>query len=59
VNSINHAKAPLFRGFKAFKDIQYDGPFTFETTRRTDPQRTAIYNMNVVDFFKQNAESDV
>jgi L-ribulose-5-phosphate 3-epimerase len=45
--------------FKAFKDIQYNGPFTFETTRGADPLKTAIYNMNVVDFFKQDAEPHV
>jgi len=45
--------------FHALKDVQYNGPFTFETTRGTDPQKTAIYNMNVVDFFKQDALSNV
>ena len=45
--------------FHALNDIQYRGPFTFETTRGSSPQRTAMYNMNVVDFFKQDAISNV
>ena len=32
--------------FEAFNDIDYRGPFTFETTRGSDPVNTAKYNLN-------------
>ena len=38
--------------FDAFKDIGYEGPFTFETTRGSNPLNTAVYNMKLVEFFK-------
>ena len=34
--------------FYALRDIQYDGPFTFETTRGSSPLNTAKYNINFV-----------
>lgn len=45
--------------FFALKDIKYDGPFTFETTRGSNPLNTAKHNMQLVEFFKGNAEIDV
>jgi len=45
--------------FYALNDINYDGPFTFETVRGKDPVKTAIYNMKVVEFFKGNSERNV
>ena len=45
--------------FYALRDVGYDGPFTFETTRGSNPIKTAVYNMNLVEFFKRNAEEDV
>ena len=45
--------------FYALNDINYDGPFTFETVRGIDPIKTAIYNMQLVEFFKGNAEPNV
>ena len=45
--------------FDALHDINYSGPFTFETTRGSSPVATAKYNMQLVDFFKMNAELDV
>jgi L-ribulose-5-phosphate 3-epimerase len=43
--------------FFALNDIGYSGPYTFETTRGSNPINTAKYNMNLVDFFKGNSES--
>ena len=45
--------------FYALHDINYEGPFTFETARGSSPVATAKYNMQLVDFFKKNAELDV
>jgi sugar phosphate isomerase/epimerase len=45
--------------FHALNDISYIGPFTFETVRGQDPIKTAIYNMQLVDFFKGNSEPNV
>jgi len=45
--------------FYALNDIHYHGPFTFETVRGVDPIKTAIYNMQLVEFFKGNAELNV
>ena len=45
--------------FYALHDINYEGPFTFETTRGSSPVATAKYNMQLVDFFKMNAELNV
>lgn len=45
--------------FYALRDIEYNGPFTFETTRGSDPMKTAKYNMNLVNFFKENAIANV
>jgi len=45
--------------FYALNDIKYEGPFTFETTRGSNPIDTAKYNMQLVDFFKKNAETNV
>ena len=43
--------------FFALNDIDYNGPYTFETTRGNDPINTAKYNMDLVNFFKSNAEN--
>ena len=43
--------------FFALNDIDYNGPYTFETTRGSDPINTAKYNMSLVSFFKSNAEN--
>jgi L-ribulose-5-phosphate 3-epimerase len=45
--------------FYALRDIQYDGPFTFETSRGSSPLNTATYNINFVEYFKQNAETAI
>jgi sugar phosphate isomerase/epimerase len=45
--------------FTAFKDINYEGPFTFETVRGSDPIKTAMYNLQLVKFFLGNANPDV
>ena len=37
----------------------YSGPFTFETTRGSNPIETAKYNISLVRFFKQNSELSV
>ncbi len=41
--------------FQALAAIGYDGPYTFETQRGTDPARTARYNMGLVEFFHADA----
>lgn len=43
--------------FLALNDIDYTGPYTFETTRGNSPINTAKYNINLVNFFKSNAEN--
>jgi L-ribulose-5-phosphate 3-epimerase len=43
--------------FYALNDIDYSGPYTFETTRGSNPINTAKYNMNLVNFFKDNSEN--
>ena len=43
--------------FYALNDINYSGPYTFETARGNSPISTAKYNMNLVNFFKLNAEN--
>lgn len=43
--------------FEALCDINYEGPFTFETHRGTDPIRTARYNIEVINFFYSEAKS--
>ena len=45
--------------FYALNDINYKGPYTFETTRGNNAINTAKYNMNLVNFFKLNAEKSV
>jgi L-ribulose-5-phosphate 3-epimerase len=37
--------------FEALADIQYDGPYTFETHRGKNPLITAAYNIGLVKFF--------
>jgi sugar phosphate isomerase/epimerase len=44
--------------FQSLNDINYSGPYTFETTRGSDPLNTAKYNMSLVNFFKSNAEKN-
>jgi sugar phosphate isomerase/epimerase len=41
--------------FDALNDIDYMGPYTFETTRGNNPINTAKYNMSLVNFFKINS----
>lgn len=41
--------------FKALSDIEYDGPYTFETNRGSNALRTAKYNINFVSFFISEA----
>jgi sugar phosphate isomerase/epimerase len=43
--------------FSAFNDINYEGPFTFETTRGNNPIKTAIYNIHLVNFFLNNSKN--
>lgn len=43
--------------FYALNDIGYSGHYTFETARGSNPISTAKYNMNLVNFFKENAEN--
>jgi len=43
--------------FFALNDIDYEGPYTFETTRGSNPIETVKYNMSLVNFFKSNAEN--
>jgi sugar phosphate isomerase/epimerase len=43
--------------FYALNDINYAGPYTFETTRGSNPINTAKYNMNLVNFFKANSKN--
>ena len=45
--------------FDALHDINYSGPFTFETVRGSNPIETAKYNISLVSFFKQNSELSV
>ena len=45
--------------FDALKDINYEGPYALETVRGSDPIKTAIYNMQLVEFFAGNAFSNV
>jgi len=45
--------------FYALNDINYTGPYTFETARGSNPINTARYNMNLVNFFKINAEKRI
>lgn len=42
--------------FVAFKEIKYQGPYVFETTRGLDPINTAKYHLNFCKFFIQNAD---
>lgn len=37
--------------FESLAKINYDGPYTFETHRGNIPMRTALYNMDLVNFF--------
>lgn len=37
--------------FKALSEIDYSGPYTFETNRGKNPLRSATYNMELVKFF--------
>ena len=43
--------------FYALNDINYVGPYTFETTRGSNPINTAKYNINVVNFFNDNSKN--
>jgi len=41
--------------FQALREIGYDGPLVFETTRGTDPAETAIFHMATCNFFSHEA----
>jgi sugar phosphate isomerase/epimerase len=45
--------------FDALHDINYSGPFTFETARGSNPIETAKYNISLVSFFKKNSRLSV
>ncbi len=45
--------------FSAYRDIGYDGPFTFETQRGSDPLRTARHNISLATFFIEDAAGRV
>ena len=38
--------------FSALRDIGYQGPLNFETTRGRDPLKTAAFHMSLCEFFK-------
>ena len=41
--------------FKALKEINYNGPLVFETTRGTDPVEAAVFHMATCNFFSREA----
>lgn len=41
--------------FSALNDINYKGPLNFETTRGSDPLKTAAFHINFCNFFTENA----
>lgn len=41
--------------FQALREISYEGPLVFETTRGTDPAETAIFHMETCNFFSHEA----
>jgi sugar phosphate isomerase/epimerase len=43
--------------FQALTDIEYSGPFTFETQRGKNPLNTAIFNIELVKFFCAESKS--
>ena len=64
--NINNENVILGTGLVNFSDvfcslakIQYNKSYVFETTRGSDPVKTAIYNMQVVDFFIENSKKNV
>ena len=42
--------------FDALNHIEYEGPYTFETTRGRNPINTAKYNKNLLHFFRSNSK---
>jgi len=42
--------------FSGLKKINYSGPLVFETTRGQNPKNTAIFNMNLCNFFAKEAD---
>ena len=42
--------------FKSLNEINYSGPLVFETTRGTDPEKTAIFHMEICKFFSREAK---
>ena len=42
--------------FKSLNEINFSGPLVFETTRGSDPKKTAIYNMEVCKFFSRESK---
>jgi L-ribulose-5-phosphate 3-epimerase len=43
--------------FEALAEIEYEGPYTFETHRGRNPLRTAAYNLGLVKFFHEECFS--
>ena len=43
--------------FESLAYIEYDGSYTLETERGHDPVRTALYNLEFVNFFYKEASS--
>ena len=45
--------------FRSLEKIKYNKSYVFETTRGSNPLKTAIYNMQVVNFFIENSKKNV
>ena len=43
--------------FSALSEINYKGPLNFETTRGSNPLKTAAFHINFCNFFTENAEN--
>ena len=44
-------KVNFQRVFQSLYEINYKGPYTFETTRGNNPVETAKYNLSLANFF--------
>jgi len=44
-------KVNFHKAFQALSEINYNGPYTFETTRGKNPLETAKYNLSFAEFF--------
>ena len=47
----------FYEVFKALYEINYSGPFVFETTRGNDPVSTVNFHMNICKFFYDEARN--